>query len=169
MKRSNYKWLPHPDISILFSLPKGVILPAEGSAPSWAGPHSLTSQPGKDGLRFPAPASIKVQPSCHPPSAPDLCPSSLRSKRVTLRPITRSRVTGTKQGSSSGTPCWLERRAFPLAILPLPLKASCWRPVSCPAALAPPPPPLLSWGWRRISALLKHPAPLKLQWISRRS
>lgn len=154
---------------LFFPLPKGVILPVEESAPSSAGPRSLTSQPERDGPRSPAPAWIRKQPSFHPPCAPALCPSSLRSKRVTSRRGVWTRVTGTK-GSSSGTLCWLERQRCPLAIILLPcVRLLCWHQVLCPAVLALLPPPPLHWGRRRISALHKHPAPLKLQWNSRRN
>lgn len=153
---------------LFFPLPKGVILPVEESAPSSAGPRSLTSQPERDGPRSPAPAWIREQLSFHPPCAPVLCPSSPHSKRVTSRRGMWTRVTGTKEGSSSGTLCWLERQ--PLAILPLPrVRLLCWHQVLCPTVLALLLPPPLHWGRRRTSAPHKHPAPLKLLWNSRRN
>lgn len=150
---------------LFFPLPKGVILPVEELAPSSAGPHSLTSQPDRDGPRSLAPAWTREQPFCHPPCAPDPCPSSLLSKRVTSKRGMSTWVTGTKGGSSSGTPCWLGRQWCPLAILPLaPVRLSCRRLVLCPAVSAPLPPPPLHWGQRTVSAPHKHPAPLKFQW-----
>lgn len=147
---------------LFFPLPKGVILVVEESAPSSAGPHALTSQPERDGPRCPAPAWIREQPSSRPPCAPDLCPSSPRSKRVTSRRETWTRVTRTKGASSSGTRCWLERQQCPLAFHPPPpVRLLCWHLVLCPAVLTLLPPLLLHWVRRRISALHKHPAPLK--------
>ena len=156
---------------LFFSLHKGVILPGVESAPSSAGLHSLTSRPERDGPRCPAPAWTREQPIFHPPCAPNLCPSSLRSKRVTLRRGTWTCVTGTKGGSSSGTPCWLERHRCPFAVLtPPPVRPLCWLRVLCPAVLALlSTPPLLHWAQRRISAPHKHPAPLKSQWNSGRN
>lgn len=153
--------LPFP----LFLVPKGVILPAEGSAPSSAGLHSLTLRPERDGPRSPAPVWIREQPSFHLPCAPVLCPSSPRSKHVTLRQGMRTPVTRTNGGSSSGKLYWLEKRECPLAILPLShVRLLCWLLVLCPAVLALLPLPPLHWDPRRISAPHRHPAPLKSQW-----
>lgn len=159
------------NLPFLFSpLPKGMILSMKESVPSSAGPHSVTLQPERDGPRFPAHAWIREQPSFHPPCAPDLCPSSLRSKRVTLRQEMWTPVTGTKEGSSSGTPRWPERQRCPLAIPPLPpVRVLGSRLVLCPTAPALLLTPLSLWGRRRISALHKHPARLKLQWNSHRN
>lgn len=117
---------------LFFLLPKGVILPAERSAPSSAGRHSLTSQPERDGPRSHPPAWIREQPTIHLPCAPVLCPSFPPCKHVTSRMWTR--VSGTNRRSSSGTPRWLERQRCPGAVLSLrPVRVPCWRLVLCPA------------------------------------
>lgn len=150
---------------LFFPLPKGMILPMEEWALFSAGLHSVTSQPGRGGPKSPALAWIGEQTSFRPPCAPDLCPSSLRSKHVTSRQGMWIQVTGTKEDSSSGTPCWLERQRCPLTIHPLPpVRRLGLRLVLCPTALALLLAPLSHWGQTRISALHKHPARLKLQW-----
>lgn len=125
--------------SLFFLLPKGVILLMEESAPSSAGPRSLTSQPERDGLRSPAPVWMRDHLSFHPHYVPVLYPSFLHSKRVTPRQWMWTPETGTKKGSSNGTPC------CPLAIRQsVRLSGSC--PVLYPTVLALPPTPPLQWG-----------------------
>lgn len=144
-------------------LPKGVILLVERSVPFSTGLHSVTSQPERDGPKSRAPVLIREQLTFHLPCTPVRCPSSPHSKRVTLRRGMWTPVSGTKGGSSSGTPRRPVRQRCPSAILPhCPVRLSCWQLVLYPTVLALLPPSQLHWSRRRISALHKQPVPLKL-------